>query len=122
MSDNTFIDWLETELAMKEKEDMARRGRKKKVQVPSITDLQLALTNRVKKLIFEINESGVEYVTYSDITKLDKAYDDVVVEANLKHQKMTIEHGENKGEIHPAHWQDLVRADHPNIYVRKDDE
>ena len=108
MSDNTFIDWLETELAMKEKEDMARRGRKKKVQVPSITDLQLALTNRVKKLIFEINESGVEYVTYSDITKLDKAYDDVVEEANLKHQKMTIEHGENKGEIHPAHWQDLV--------------
>ena len=84
---------------MKEKEDMARRGRKKKVQVPSITDLQLALTNRVKKLIFEINESGVEYVTYSDITKLDKAYDDVVEEANLKHQKMTIEHGENKGEI-----------------------
>ena len=122
MSDNTFIDWLETELAMKEKEDMARRGRKKKVQVPSITDLQLALTNRVKKLIFEINESGVEYVTYSDITKLDKAYDDVVEEANLKHQKMTIEHGEYKGEIHPAHWQDLVRADHPNIYVRKDDE
>jgi len=122
MSDNTFIDWLETELAMKEKEDMARRGRKKKVQVPSITDLQLALTNRVKSLVMDINESGVEYVTYSDITKLDKAYDDVVEEANLKHQKMTIEHGESKGEIHPAHWQDLVRADHPNIYVRKDDE
>ena len=42
MSDNTFIDWLETELAMKEKEDMARRGRKKKVQVPvSYTHLTL---------------------------------------------------------------------------------
>jgi len=51
MSDNTFIDWLETELAMKEKEDMARRGRKKKAQVPSITDLQLVLTNRVKILM-----------------------------------------------------------------------
>ena len=122
MSDNTFIDWLETELAMKEKEDMARRGRKKKVQVPSITDLQLVLTNRVKSLVQEINENGVEYVTYSDVTKLDKAFDDVVEEANLKHQKMTIEHGEGKGQIHPAHWQDLVRADHPNIYVRKDDE
>ncbi len=122
MSDNTFIDWLETELAMKEKEDMARRGRKKKVQVPSITDLQLVLTNRVKSLVQEINENGVEYVTYSDITKLDKAYDDVVEEVNLKHQKMTIEHGEDKGQIHPAHWQDLVRADHPNIYVRKDDD
>jgi len=35
---------------------------------------------------------------------------------------MTIEHGEGKGQIHPAHWQDLVRADHPNIYVGKDDE
>ena len=122
MSDNTFIDWLETELAMKEKEDMARRGRKKKAQVPSITDLQLVLTNRVKKLIFEINESGVEYVTYSDITKLDKAYDDVVEEANLKHQQMTIEHGEDKGNVHRAFWKDLVRADHPNIYVEKDND
>ena len=122
MSDNTFIDWLETELAMKEKEDMARRGRKKKVQVPSITDLQLVLTNRVKKLVQEINENGVEYVTYSDVSKLDKAYDDVVEEVNLKHQQMTIEYGENKGQIHPAHWQDLVRADHPNIYVAKDND
>ena len=120
MSDNTFIDWLETELAMKEKEDMARRGRKKKVQVPSITDLQLVLTNRVKSLVQEINENGVEYVTYSDITKLDKAYDDVVEEVNLKHQKMTIEHGEDKGQVHKAFWKDIVRADHPNIYVDRD--
>ena len=122
MSDNTFIDWLETELAMKEKEDMARRGRKKKVQVPSITDLQLVFTNRVKDLLQNIDESGVEYITYSDISKLDKAYDNVVEEANLKHQQMTIEHGEGKGQIHPAHWQDLVRADQSNIYVGKDDE
>ena len=122
MSDNTFIDWLETELAMKEKEDMARRGRKKKVQVPSITDLQLVLTNRVKRLVQEINESGVEYVTYSDVSKLDKAYDDVVEEANLKHQQMTIEHGEDKGNVHRAFWKDLVRADHPNIYVEKDND
>ena len=122
MSDNTFIDWLETELAMKEKEDMARRGRKKKVQVPSITDLQLVFTNRVKDLLQNIDESGVEYITYSDISKLDKAYDNVVEEANLKHQQMTIEYGENKGQIHPAHWQDLVRADHPNIYVAKDND
>jgi len=122
MSDNTFIDWLETELAMKEKEDMARRGRKKKVQVPTITDLQLVLTNRVKKLVQEINESGVEYISYSDISKLDKAFDDVVEEANLKYQQMTIEHGEDKGTVHRASWQDLVRADHPNIYVEKDDD
>ena len=122
MSDNTFIDWLETELAMKEKEDMARRGRKKKVQVPSITDIQLVLTNRVKKLVQDIEESGVDYITYSDVSKLDKAFDDVVEEANLKYQQMTIEHGEDKGTVHRASWQDLVRADHPNIYVRKDDE
>jgi len=122
MSDNTFIDWLETELAMKEKEDMARRGRKKKVQVPTITDLQLVLTNRVKSLVMDINDSGVEYITYSDITKLDKAFDDVVEEANLKHQQMTIEHGEDKGTVHRAIWKDIVRADHPNIYVEKDND
>ena len=122
MSDNTFIDWLETELAMKEKEDMARRGRKKKVQVPSITDIQLVLTNRVKKLVQDIEESGVDYITYSDVSKLDKAFDDVVEEANLKHQQMTIEHGEDKGTVHRAIWKDLVRADHPNIYVEKDDD
>jgi len=122
MSDNTFIDWLETELAMKEKEDMARRGRKKKVQVPTITDLQLVLTNRVKKLVQEINESGVEYISYSDISKLDKAFDDVVEEANLKYQQMTIEHGEDKGTVHRAIWKDIVRADHPNIYVEKDND
>ena len=122
MSDNTFIDWLETELAMKEKEDMARRGRKKKVQVPTITDLQLVLTNRVKKLVQDIEESGVDYITYSDVSKLDKAFDDVVEEANLKHQQMTIEHGEDKGTVHRAIWKDIVRADHPNIYVEKDDD
>ena len=122
MSDNTFIDWLETELAMKEKEDMARRGRKKKVQVPSITDIQLVLTNRVKKLVQEIEECGVEHITYSDVSRLDKAFDDVVEEANLKYQQMTIEHGEDKGTVHRAVWKDIVRADHPNIYVEKDDD
>ena len=122
MSDNTFIDWLETELAMKEKEDMARRGRKKKVQVPTITDLQLVLTNRVKKLVQDIEESGVDYITYSDVSKLDKAFDDVVEEANLKYQQMTIEHGEDKGTVHRAIWKDIVRADHPNIYVEKDND
>ena len=121
---NTFSEWINRELKLKEKEDMATT-KKKKAEMPTITDLQLVLTNRVKSLVQNINESGVEYityVTYSDITKLDKAYDDVVEEANLKHQKMTIEHGENKGQIHPAHWQDLVRADHPNIYVAKDND
>ena len=121
MSDNTFIDWLETELAMKEKEDMART-KKKKVEVPSITDLQLVLTNRVKKLVQEIQECGVEHITYSDVSRLDKAFDDVVEEANLKYQQMTIEHGEDKGTVHRAIWKDLVRADHPNIYVEKDDD
>ena len=121
MSDNTFIDWLETELAMKEKEDMART-KKKEVEVPTITDLQLVFTNRVKNLLQNIEESGVEYITYSDISKLDKAYDNVVEEANLKYQQMTIEHGEDKGTVHRAIWKDLVRADHPNIYVENDND
>lgn len=122
MSDNTFIDWLETELAMKEKEDMAKRGRKKKVQAVDVTDAQLLLINRIKKLVQDFNESGVDYITYSDVSKLDKAFDKVVEEANLKYQQMTIEHGEDKGQVHKAFWQDLVRDGHPNIYVEKNDD
>ena len=118
---NTFSEWINRELKLKEKEDMATT-KKKKAEMPTITDLQLVLTNRVKKLVQEINENGVEYVTYSDVSKLDKAYDDVVEEANLKHQQMTIEHGEDKGNVHRAFWKDLVRADHPNIYVEKDND
>ena len=122
MSDNTFIDWLETELAMKEKEDMAKRGRKKKVQAVDVTDAQLLLINHVKNLVQDINESGVEYVTYSAITKLDRAYDKVIEEANLKYQQMTVEHGEDKGKIHKAFWQELVRDGHPNAYEEKEDD
>ena len=119
MSDNTFISWLETELAMKEKENMARR---KKIEVPTITDVQLVLTNKVKSLLSEIQDSGVEHITYSDITNLDKAYDDVVEETNLKHQQHEIDYGEHKGDVVRAYHKDLVRADNPNIYVEKDDD
>ena len=118
---NTFSEWINRELKLKEKEDMART-KKKEVEVPTITDLQLVFTNRVKNLLQNIEESGVEYITYSDISKLDKAYDNVVEEANLKHQQITIEHGEDKGTVHRAIWKDLVRADHPNIYVEKDND
>jgi len=116
---NTFSEWINRELKLKEKEDMART-KKKEVEVPTITDLQLVFVNRVKNLLQNIEESGVEYITYSDISKLDKAYDNVVEEANLKHQQMIIEHGEDKGTVHRAIWKDIVRADHPNIYVEKD--
>ena len=69
MSDNIFMNWLETELAMKEREDMVKR-KKKEIEVPTITDLQLVLTNRVKTLVSDINDSGIDYVTYSDISIL----------------------------------------------------
>ena len=103
-----------------EEKNMSKKTKKK--EVSNITDAQLLLTNRVKKLVQDIEESGVEYITYSDVSKLDKAFDDVVEEANLKYQQMTIEHGEDKGTVHRAIWKDIVRADHPNIYVEKDDE
>ena len=118
----SFIEWLNKELAMKEKEDMAKRGRKKKVQAVDVTDAQLLLINRIKKLVQDFNESGVDYITYSDVSKLDKAFDKVVEEANLKYQQMTIEHGEDKVQVHKAFWQDLVREGHPNIYVEKNDD
>ena len=119
MSDNTFISWLETELAMKEKENMARR---KRIEVPTITDVQLVLTNKVKSLLSEIQDSGVEHITYADITDLDKSYDAVVEETNLKHQQHEIDQGEDKGTTVRSYWKDLVRANHPNIYVEKNDD
>ena len=119
---NTFSEWINRELKLKEKEDMARTKKKEKVQSVDVTDAQLLLINHVKTLVQDINESGVEYVTYSAITKLDRAYDKVIEEANLKYQQMTIEHGEDKGTVHRAIWKDLVRADHSNIYVEKDND
>ena len=121
MSDSTFISWLETELTIKEKEDMTK---KKKLEVPMITDTQLKFVNRVKTLVSDIQDSGVEHLTYSDISKLDRAYDAVVEESNLKHQQHDIDYGENKGTVMKAWYKDLVRADNPNVYVetRDDDE
>ena len=118
----SFIKWLEKELKMKENEDMAKAKKKEKVQSVEVTDAQLLLINHVKNLVQDINESGVEYVTYSAITKLDRAYDKVIEEANLKYQQMTVEHGEDKGKIHKAFWQELVRDGHPNAYMEKDDD
>jgi len=119
MSDNNFISWLETELTIKEKEDMAKR---KKIEVPTVTDVQLTLVNRVKSLVADINDSGVEHITYADITTLDKAYDAVVEESNLKHQQHDIDYGENKGTVMKAWYKDLVRADNPNVYVETRDD
>jgi|TARA_B110000211_G_C13711056_1_gene391741 hypothetical protein len=119
MSDNNFISWLETELTIKEKEDMAKR---KKIEVPTITDVQLTLVNRVKSLVADINDSGVEHITYADITTLDKAYDAVVEESNLKHQQHDIDYGENKGTVMKAWYKDLVRADNPNVYIETRDD
>ena len=119
MSDNIFLNWLETELAMKEREDMARR---KKIEVPTITDLQLVFTNKVKSLLSEIQDSGVEHITYADISNLDKSYDAVVEEANLKHQQHEIDYGEDKGTVVKAWYKDLVRANHPDVYVEKEND
>ena len=119
---NTFSEWINRELKLKEKEDMARTKKKEKVQSVEVTDAQLLLINHVKNLVQDINESGVEYVTYSAITKLDRAYDKVIEEANLKYQQMIIEHGEDKGKIHKAFWQELVRDGHPNAYEEKEDD
>ena len=96
--------------------------KKNKIEVPVISDLALKLVNRVKSLVSDINDSGVECLTYTDISKLDKAFDAVVEEANLKHQQHTIDYGEDKGTTVRSHWKDLVRANHPDVYVEKDDD
>tara|TARA_R110002020_G_scaffold448587_1_gene661449 strand:- start:36 stop:389 length:354 start_codon:yes stop_codon:yes gene_type:complete len=116
---NTFSEWINKELKLKEEEDMAK---KKEKEIPIITDAQLTLVNQVKSLVSEINDSGVEHITYSDITKLDKAYDDVVEESNLKHQQHKVDYGEDKGSIIKAWYKELVRADNPNAWKGNDDD
>jgi len=116
---NTFSEWINKELKLKEEEDMAK---KKEKEIPIITDAQLTLVNQVKSLVSEINDSGVEHITYSDITKLDKAYDAVVKESNLKHQQHKIDYGEDKGSIVKAWYKELVRADNPNVWKGNDDD
>jgi hypothetical protein len=76
----------------------------------------------VKSLVADINDSGVEHITYADITTLDKAYDAVVEESNLKHQQHDIDYGENKGTVMKAWYKDLVRADNPNVYIETRDD
>ena len=119
MSEGKFITWLEAELKIKAEEDMAK---KKKLEVPMITDTQLKFVNRVKTLVSDIQDSGVEHLTYSDISKLDRAYDAVVEESNLMHQSQTVEYGESKGDVIRAYYKDLVRPDDPNAWKEKDDE
>ena len=119
MSEGKFITWLEAELKIKAEEDMAK---KKKLEVPIITDAQLELVNRVKSLVADINDSGVEHITYADITTLDKAYDTVVEESNLMHQGMTVEYGESKGDVIRAYYKDLVRSDDPNVWEGNDND
>ena len=119
MSEGKFITWLETELKIKAEEDMAK---KKKLEVPIITDAQLELVNRVKSLVADIQDSGVEHITYADITTLDKAYDTVVEESNLMHQSQTIEYGESKGDVIRAYYKDLVRSDDPSAWEGNDND
>ena len=96
--------------------------RKNKIEVPTITDLQLVFTNKVKSLLSDIQDSGVEHITYADITDLDNSYDAVVEEANLKYQQHEIDYGEDKGTVMKAWYKDLVRADHPDRYKGNDDD
>ena len=52
---------------------------------------------------------------------MDKAFDIVVEEENLKYQKHEIDYGEDKGTVTKSFWKDLVRANHPDVYVEEDD-
>ena len=97
-------------------------ARKKKEEVSNVSDAVLKLVNQVKRVVSDINESGVEHLTYTDISKLAKAFDAVVEEANLKHQQHKIDHGEDKGTVMKAWYKDLVRADHPDRYKGNDDD
>ena len=95
--------------------------RKTKEEVSNVSDAVLKLVNRVKGIVQELQDGGIEYLKYVDILKLDKAFDIVVEEENLKYQKHEIDYGEDKGTVVKSFWKDLVRANHPDVYVEEDD-
>ena len=95
--------------------------RKTKEEVSNVSDAVLKLVNRVKGIVQELQDGGIEYLKYVDILKLDKAFDIVVEEENLKYQQYKIEQGEDKGTVTRCYWKDLVRADHPDVHVEEND-
>ena len=61
-------------------------ARKMKEEFSGTSDAVLKLVNRVKGIVQELQDGGIEYLKYVDILKLDKAFDIVVEEENLKYQ------------------------------------
>ena len=118
MAENTFIKWIKDEA-----EDYERRKAvpKKKEEKSQISDAVLKLVNITKELTRQIDESGIRYITYDEIHKVEDAIDIVVEETNLKLQKHICTGGEQKGDVSRAWWSDFVRADDPKAYEEKED-
>ena len=86
-----------------------------------MSDAVLKLVNITKELTRQIDESGIRYITYDEIHKVEDAIDIVVEETNLKLQKHICTGGEQKGDVSRAWWSDYVRADDPKAYEEKED-
>ena len=64
-------------------------ARKTKEEVSNVSDAVLKLVNRVKGIVQELQDGGIEYLKYVDILKLDKAFDIVVEKIKVLLQDVT---------------------------------
>ena len=89
----------------KEKKVVKIDSKKKKL---AISDETLHLVNRVKDVLYSLNEQGVESLTYFEIGALRDANQKVVKLFNLKYQKHLCK-GQDDANM-PAYYADMVRS------------
>lgn len=90
----------------KEKKVVKVDSKKKKL---AISDETLYLVNRVKDVLYSLNEHGVESLTYFEVGALREANQKVVKLFDLKYQKHLCK-GQDDAKM-PAYYADMVRAD-----------
>jgi len=81
-----------------------------------ISDELLDFVNVVKKLTDDINECGVDYITYKEVACISDGVNNLKEKFNLKPKFFVPEHGESKGKKVPCHWDGLVRPSHPEAW------
>ena len=82
-----------------------------------LLDTELEFINKVSELIRDVGESGVEYITYKQMSDIEKLKDELVEHHNLTHQSYFNEHTKKEER---AWYSDYVRHDHPEAWKEKD--
>ena len=85
-----------------------------------ISDDLLGFVNVVKKLVDDINECGVDFITYKEVTCISEGVDNLKKTFNLKPKFFVPEYGESKGKKLPCYWHGFVRSSHPKAWKGED--